>query len=162
MSDYQVSCDYCPMPAQLGSTVCAKCELEQEIPNLTAPARRSTRPNDPLLASFRQVCQDARDNGTTTISVHYNGSSDNGSLDDIEIDEGELDEASQQVISDTLYLMLNNMYSGWEVDNGSQGDIHIRLGTDEVEFEHEWNEMTTNPDHKTRAFDALGGIVNRA
>ena len=83
--------------------------------------------------------------GTNVITANYSGSGDSGDIEDIKIN-GELDnrinwssrEPDTKLIWDLLYDNLENAYGGWEIDDGSSGNIKINDNM-EIIISHEWN-----------------------
>lgn len=82
------------------------------------------------------------------ITARYNGSGDSGEIEYIEIDGksvniswGTQDE-DEKLIQNTLYDNLENAFSGWEIDDGSNGEIKIYRPYDStivIDIEHYWN-----------------------
>jgi hypothetical protein len=82
------------------------------------------------------------------IIARYSGGGDSGEIEYIEIDGksvniswGTQDE-DEKLIQNTLYGELENAYAGWEIDDGSNGEIKIFRPYDDtivIDIEHIWN-----------------------
>lgn len=82
------------------------------------------------------------------ITARYNGGGDSGEIEYIEIDGkaaniswGTPDE-DEKLIQNTLYGDLERAFSGWEIDDGSNGEIKIYRPYDStivIDIEHTWN-----------------------
>jgi hypothetical protein len=82
------------------------------------------------------------------ITARYSGRGDSGEIEYVEID-GESTNFSwgtrdddEKLIQNTLYNYLENAYSGWEIDDGSDGEIKIFRPYDDtivIDIEHIWN-----------------------
>jgi hypothetical protein len=82
------------------------------------------------------------------ITARYNGGGDSGEIEYIEIDGkaaniswGTQDE-DEKLIQNTLYGDLERAFSGWEIDDGSNGGIKIFRPYDDtivIDIEHTWN-----------------------
>lgn len=82
------------------------------------------------------------------ITATYNGSGDSGEINQIQIDGEEVNiiwggqNKDEELIQNTLYGYLENAYSGWEIDDGSRGEITIYKPYDEtivIDISHTWN-----------------------
>lgn len=86
--------------------------------------------------------------GFTTIKAEYQGSDDSGSIEgcvalkDPEDDtwstaKGQLKIASEeQEIWDLFYRILEHYHGGWEINDGSSGEITLDLATKNLTLEH--------------------------
>jgi hypothetical protein len=84
------------------------------------------------------------------ITARYNGGGDSGEIEYIEIDGkaaniswGTPDE-DEKLIQNTLYDDLERAFGGWEIDDGSNGEIKIYKPEDYddtivIDIEHYWN-----------------------
>lgn len=165
MTDTQLSCDYCPMPRAAGMTTCVKCA---EAHGVTQQASLGTLPSGgdvgdiALISVFRRVCDEAAARGATEISAHYAGSGDDGSIDSPNVDTGDdLNDADSEVVRDMMHRILDRLHGGWEINEGSQGDIIIELESHEIRLEHSVNVVTTEDDYSTFTFDNLLGTIRR-
>ena len=79
-----------------------------------------------------------RNSGVNQLAIDYSGYGDSGSIESSYVDENGdyLDIPTQ--IEDILYRVLEDAYSGWEINDGSYGTINIEDG--EVSIEHVWKE----------------------
>jgi hypothetical protein len=84
------------------------------------------------------------------ITARYNGSGDSGEISQIEIDDKSMNmrwgtvaqDEDEKLIQNTLYGYLENAFAGWEIDDGSSGDIKIYKPYDDtivIDIEHTWN-----------------------
>jgi len=74
------------------------------------------------------------ENGIKTITAGYSGGGDSGAIERI-YDNNRITIESTEV-EDELYDYLNNAFSGWEINEGSNGTIEV--DGDEVSLEHIW------------------------
>ena len=79
-----------------------------------------------------------RNSGVNQLAIDYSGYGDSGSIESSYVDENGdyLDIPTQ--IEDILYRVLEDAYSGWEINDGSYGTINIEDG--EVSITHVWKE----------------------
>ncbi len=79
--------------------------------------------------------------------AYYSGNYDDGDINSINCDGKELSHGYRsgvinqdwRIIENVLYDVLENAFSGWELDNGSDGNIEINNNL-EVHIEHNWTE----------------------
>lgn len=75
-------------------------------------------------------------NSYSTGTVHYEGSGDSGSIDStLQLDGGDESEEIPAGLEDYFYRLLSN-FGGWEINEGSQGDININFDTKTITVEH--------------------------
>jgi hypothetical protein len=74
---------------------------------------------------------------TDTIKIEYNGSGDSGDLGDVYNDETNQMIDYSASIEDICYDLLSGDFSGWEINEGSSGEILIKR--DGIYVEHLWN-----------------------
>jgi hypothetical protein len=74
------------------------------------------------------------ENGIETISAEYYGGGDSGAIDRIYDNNNTTIESTE--VENELYDYLNNAFSGWEINEGSNGTIEV--DGDEVSLEHIW------------------------
>jgi hypothetical protein len=82
------------------------------------------------------------------VEVEYDGSSDSGWITSIDVDGksvsatyGQRDVKYEPLIN-KLYEILENIVSGWEIDDGSEGRVEIIKKRDQeaqISLEHSWN-----------------------
>jgi hypothetical protein len=81
------------------------------------------------------------------ITAIYNGNGDSGEIHNIQIDGKaydlyfEANEPDEKLTNSILYGYLENAYGGWEIDDGSRGDIKIYKPYDSsivIDIEHTW------------------------
>ncbi len=87
-------------------------------------------------------------NNVKEIHAHYNGGGDSGEIENVEIDGkyipdywGTTDK-THKAIWDYLYEKLDAAFGGWEIDDGSSGDIKIFKPYDEnyvLDINQSWN-----------------------
>lgn len=77
--------------------------------------------------------------GIKKIIAKYNGSSDSGFLEEIFFDDNEVNQVNHvsNIIENELYGLLEYKFSGWEIDEGSDGEITINSNFD-YEINHRW------------------------
>jgi hypothetical protein len=74
------------------------------------------------------------ENGIKTIGAEYSGGGDSGAIDRIYDNNNTTIESTE--VENELYDYLNNAFSGWEINEGSNGTIEV--DGDEVSLEHIW------------------------
>ncbi len=101
------------------------------------------------------------DQNLTRIEVDYDGAGDSGSIEGIEffstkggkemkveVGEGEI----RNAVEEFVYAQLEDRYSGWEINDGSQGKVTIDVTNGKATFEHEWNVIETQEDNKEATY----------
>ena len=76
------------------------------------------------------------------LQLDYNGSGDSGYLED-DFTNGD---SVPAVVSDYAYRMLENNFGGWEINEGSQGNVVIDLDRKEITLNHTSNIEETERD----------------
>ena len=80
-----------------------------------------------------------RENGVSKIYVPYNGSGDSGSVENPEFypkSDFSLNEQLTDFLCDTTYSLLEKYHCGWEINDGSFGNLVIDCNTGQVTLEH--------------------------
>ena len=88
-----------------------------------------------MYETFIEVGKFLDEIGSDSVTVNYSGGGDSGAVDN----DYESENGSGMVpnkIEDICYNLLQE-YGGWEINEGSQGNIV--LTKDEIEVNHEWN-----------------------
>ena len=91
--------------------------------------------DDSMYDTFIEVGKFLDEIRATSVTVGYNGSGDSGSVDtnyESEIGSGMVPNDIENICYDLL-----QEYGGWEINEGSQGNIVFTK--DEIEVNHEWN-----------------------
>lgn len=81
---------------------------------------RKSMSRDILFQSLKRV-------GVEKIEAHFDGSGDSGSIDEVTYDPDILDEKLKDIVVSQFYDILEEKYGGWEIDDGSFGDVKIDL-----------------------------------
>ena len=76
-------------------------------------------------------------NNTNSIRIEYNGSGDSGELDNSYNNETNQIIDLDGEIEDICYEILNSEFSGWEINEGSSGEVLIQR--DGIYIDHNWN-----------------------
>jgi len=86
--------------------------------------------------NFKDKCDEL---GIEKITANYNGSGDSGYIEEIFFNDEESNQVNHvpNIIEDELYEILESDFSGWEIDEGSKGDLNINNNFDYV-INHEW------------------------
>lgn len=84
-----------------------------------------------------------------TITVSYSGSGDSGQIDDVTVcDAGggklDLDKEDEELITAYCYDKLDELYGGWENNDGAAGEFVINMLTGNVAWRHTWYEQVGN------------------
>ena len=69
------------------------------------------------------------------MELRYNGGGDSGYIEST-FENGDSVPAS---VEDYCYRVLENMYGGWEINEGSQGTFYFDFRTKEITLEHQYN-----------------------
>lgn len=89
------------------------------------------------------------------ISATYNGYGDSGYIENFEPDFSGIDSKSFDYIENELYHLLNTEYPGWEIDDGSRGEINVEQADEkskiDVTITHTWYNPTS--DYSIRDLD---------
>jgi len=91
--------------------------------------------DESMYDTFIEVGKFLDDIRATSVTVGYNGSGDSGAIDinyESEIGSGIVPNDIENICYDLL-----SEYGGWEINEGSQGNIVFTK--DEIEVNHEWN-----------------------
>jgi len=85
---------------------------------------------------FQNKCNEL---GIKKIVAKYNGGGDSGYLEEIFFDDNEVNQVNHvpNIIENELYDLLEYKFSGWEIDEGSNGKITINDNFD-YEINHRW------------------------
>ena len=84
-----------------------------------------------------EIFEDFLQRGVSEIICTYNGGGDSGYIDNDMSVDGEREEISAP-IEDRCYRALEN-FGGWEINEGSQGNIVFNLEDKTITVNHEWN-----------------------
>lgn len=76
-------------------------------------------------------------NNTNSIRIEYNGSGDSGELESCYNDETNQIVDLDGEIEDICYEILNSEFGGWEINEGSSGEILIKR--EGIYIDHNWN-----------------------
>lgn len=85
--------------------------------------------------------------GVTHVEISYSGSGDDGMLEDIEAFKNRKKIAMPEEVSEKVeefaYDALNHHFGGWEINEGSRGNMRIDVATKKVTIDHEHYIMQT-------------------
>lgn len=84
-----------------------------------------------------EIFEDFLQRGVSEIICTYNGGGDSGYIDNDMSVDGEREQISTS-IEDRCYKALEN-FGGWEINEGSQGNIVFNLEDKTITVNHEWN-----------------------
>lgn len=110
-----------------------------------------------------------KEHQATSALVIYCGAGDSGQIDQVEIEGGNTEGVSlpversrsmyqddlwvevmetvnitvEELIEDLAYRILEESVGGWEINDGSAGQIKIDVETGKITLNHEWYEMHT-------------------
>ena len=113
-------------------------EIEEEL---------ETDDSDSGKVKSEEFNQYMENNNVKFIGADYNGGGDDGYINTIEIDgeektQQQLERNSKtEIVVNTLYDLLENGFSGWEIDSGSYGSLEIikEVGKDAIYIiNHKW------------------------
>lgn len=103
-----------------------------------------------------QVYDGMIERGVSTAVISYNGSGDEGYIEDADYDPpiknraGETDaernarsEALYELLHDASYYILNGHHPGWEINEGSQGEITFDAEARTTKLHHGEHTITT-------------------
>jgi hypothetical protein len=89
-----------------------------------------------VLNLVQEVCD-----GYNEVELRYNGGEDSGYV------ESTFEEPSESVpahIDDYCYKVLEDLYGGWEINEGSQGSFYFDLKNKQIRLEHQYNTEESN------------------
>ena len=82
--------------------------------------------------------------GPAELVISYAGQGDSGGITSVAIRQGpkkvRLPAPLQDQIEDWAWQLLGDSYPGWEINEGSSGEISINVQTCVVTHEHNWSE----------------------
>ena len=91
---------------------------------------------EPMYDFFMEAGKFLDEIGSDSVTVNYSGGGDSGYIEDeYETPNGTTGSVSEDMV-DICYDLLQ-VFGGWEINEGSQGQITFTK--DEIEVEHEWN-----------------------
>lgn len=90
--------------------------------------------------------------GLEVVKIEYSGSGDEGFINEIVVVKPEIPAGMDASVSQPLYETLENQaydlleskHGGWEINEGSQGDITLTVKERKVELHHGENYESTN------------------
>jgi hypothetical protein len=90
--------------------------------------------------------------GLEIVKIEYSGSSDEGFVNEIVVVKPEVPAGMDASVPHSLYQPLENQaydllegkHPGWEINEGSQGDITLNVKERKVELHHGENYESTN------------------
>ena len=90
--------------------------------------------------SVNQVFDYMKDNDYDELKLTYNGSGDSGDIDETFYYEGDsVDFDVTDNLLDFCYDWLSDSFGGWEINEGSQGDIVFYLDNKTIQIHHQQN-----------------------
>ena len=95
---------------------------------------------DSMFDGFIEIRKFLKEQNLDEIFVDYNGSGDSGYIEG-QFRSGNNSGDLPAEIEDIAYQLLEE-FGGWEINEGSSGNI--RMSNDEIEIEHEWNVEINN------------------
>jgi len=95
---------------------------------------------------LKGICSELYAKGVTTISMTYDGSGDSGEIDSIAASDGdgknvELADDTSVKLKDLLEVFLPD---GWEINEGSYGEMEITLPEGKLHIDHSERIVETN------------------
>lgn len=94
------------------------------------------------LKSASTVARELKATGIESITFYYEGSGDDGAIDTTCWEPKDIELAPElqrrlEVLEELVYQLLP---SGWEIDEGSAGDVSFDLTSGEINISHKWLE----------------------
>ncbi|HSE44250.1 MAG TPA: hypothetical protein VLA89_02865 [Gemmatimonadales bacterium] len=81
--------------------------------------------------------------GHKTIRITYAGSSDEGYIEEIEDKDGlAISDDLTREIEDVAYDLLSDQFGGWEINEGSDGNIELDVANRKATITHSENVVT--------------------
>jgi hypothetical protein len=84
-----------------------------------------------------------------TIAARYSGSGDDGQIEEIAVADSEgnaipellpvIKEIAGEGIEDFIYHLLRQKHGGWEINEGSYGEVEISIATRKIKITHHNN-----------------------
>jgi len=82
--------------------------------------------------------------GPAELVISYAGQGDSGGITSVAVRQGKqtvrLPTTLQDQVEDWAWKLLAGSYPGWEINEGSSGEISVNIQTREVTHEHNWAE----------------------
>lgn len=90
------------------------------------------------------LIKELAEQGVTQVTIHFDGYDDNGTIEDVVLRQGEangerklgLGDGLRERLEEFAYGALEATYPGWEINEGSFGDVIIEVATATVRVEH--------------------------
>ncbi len=83
-----------------------------------------------------ELLQQLRHLGIETVTAEYNGSGDDGQIETLEFGAVEVPRDVVTAVEDLFYELLEQLYSGWEDNEGAFGQFIWNVGNDRVNLVH--------------------------
>ena len=83
-----------------------------------------------------ELLQQLRQLGVETVTAEYSGFGDSGQIDDPEFESIEAPPAVAKAVQDLFYDFLEELYAGWEINEGSFGNFIWNVSVDRINLAH--------------------------
>lgn len=90
-------------------------------------------------SELARLVAEARAQGYRSIVYPYNGCGDSGAIENPEQVEPDTLPASGALLDQIADQCCKLLPAGWEINEGSQGAIHVDIAAGTIRIEHEWN-----------------------
>lgn len=95
-----------------------------------------------ITVSRAEILSELRKSGIEQIDADYSGYNDSGDIDAISASGGDLNSKVKQAVSDIFWHYLIFVHSGFEINEGSQGQITWLIADDSIAIHHEQNYLS--------------------
>ena len=83
-----------------------------------------------------ELREQLRELGVEAVTVEYNGSGDDGQIEDPQFGSVDVSSPLTAAVWEFFYLLLDELYSGWEDNNGAFGQLVWNVGDDKINIVH--------------------------
>ena len=88
------------------------------------------------MSTRAELLEQLRELRVETVTAEYNGEGDDGQIGEPEFGAVEIPDGLTTALQDLLYEVLDDLYSGWENNEGSRGQFIWNVGEDRIHLVH--------------------------
>ena len=83
-----------------------------------------------------ELAHQLRELGVEMVTADYDGSGDSGQIQDLEFGSDKVPPALGTTVQDLFYDVLEDLYGGWEINEGSFGQFRWDVAGDSINLVH--------------------------
>jgi hypothetical protein len=83
-----------------------------------------------------ELIEQLRELGVHTVTADYDGYGDGGQIEDPQFGGIDVPTPTMRAVEDLFYALLEQLYSGWEIDDGSFGQFRWDVAADKIGLVH--------------------------